>query len=178
MRLTVRNILKFVLAHMNVDNYIPEYDYPKEPNREWFYNVVNTLIQKGFQTFIHKMTENRRKALIDSQNLGITVRPVFMKFFKQSQAISTLPGKYHFLTRFSKPSKDHIQIRKLEMKNENEETKEKGFEAFEEIKNMKSKLKDMEEPQKDADNNLEKLSKLNQLSVVVENSEYVNNDMK
>ena len=106
------------MAHRDVDNYIPEYDYPKELNREWLCNVVNTLIQKEFQTFIHKMTENRRKALIDSKNLGITVRPEFMKIFKQSQAVSTLPGNSHFLTRFPKPAKDHIQIRKLEKKNE------------------------------------------------------------
>ena len=90
-----------------------------------------------------------------------------MKNFKQSQAVSTLPGKSHFLTRFPKPTKDHIQIRKLEM--ENEETKEKRFEAFEEINKLKSKLKDMEESQKNADNNLEKLSKLYQLGVIDEN---------
>ena len=61
--LAVRNILKFALAHTNVDNYIPEYDYPKELNREWLYNVVNTLIQEEL-TFIHKMTEDRRKVLL------------------------------------------------------------------------------------------------------------------
>ena len=92
-----------------------------------------------------------------------------MKIFKQSQAVSTLPGKSHFLPRFPKPTKDHIQIRKLEM--ENEETKEKGFEAFEEINKLKSKLKDMEESQMDPDNNLEKFSKLYQLSVIDENGE-------
>ena len=90
-----------------------------------------------------------------------------MKNFKQSQAVSTLPGKSYFLPRFLKPTKDHIQIRKLEM--ENEETKEKRFEAFEEINKLKSKLKDMEESQKNADNNLEKLSKLYQLGVIDEN---------
>ena len=64
------------------------------------------------------------------------------------------------------------------MEIENEETKEKWFEAFEEIKKLKSKQKDIEESQKDADNNLEKLSKLYQLGVIDENGEYINNDMK
>ena len=99
-----------------------------------------------------------------------------MKIFKQSQAVSTLPGKSHFLTRFPKHTKDHIQIRKLEK--ENQQTKEKGFEAFEEIKKLRSKLRDMEESQVDADNNFKKFSKLYQLGVIDENGECVNIDMR
>ena len=64
------------------------------------------------------MTEDRRKSLIDSQNLGITARPEFIKIFQKSQAESTLPEKSHFFTRFPTPTKFHIQIRKLEKENE------------------------------------------------------------
>ena len=151
-------------------------DYPKEPNREWLCNVVNTLVQIEFQDFIKKVTEDRRKALIDSQNLGRTTRPEFIRIFQKSQAVSILPGESHFLSRFPKLTKDRIQIRKLEM--ENEEAKEKKLEAFEEIRKLNSKLKEMEESQKDAEDNLEKLSKLYQLGVIDDNREYINNDMK
>ena len=102
--LTVRNILKFARTQTDIDKYIPEYDYLKGPNQEWLCNVVNTLVQIEFQNFIQKVTEDRRKALIDSQNLGISVRPEFMNIFQKSQAASTLPGKSHFLARFPKPT--------------------------------------------------------------------------
>ena len=168
--------MKFARTQTNIDKYLPEYYYPKEPNREWLCNVVNTLVQIKFQDFIKKVTEDRRKALIDSQNLRITARPEFIRIFQKSQAVSTLPGKSHFLARFPKPTKDRIQIRKLEM--ENEEVKEKKLEAFEEIRKLKSKLNEMEESQKDAEDNLEKLSKLYQLGLIDDNGEYINNDMK
>ena len=174
--LTVKNILKFARDQMNIDKYIPEFDYPKEPNREWLCNIINTLLHDEFQKFILKIVEERRNELIHSQNLGITVRPEFLNIFKKSQAVSIQTGKSHFLARVPKTTKDHIQIRKLEM--ENEEVKERKFEAFEEIRKLKSKLKEMEESQKDAEDNLEKLSKLYQLGIIDANGEYINNDMK
>ena len=63
---TVRSKLKFSRDQINIDKYIPEYDYPKEPNREWLCNVVNSLAQNESQSFIQKMVKNRRKALIES----------------------------------------------------------------------------------------------------------------
>ena len=137
--LTVKNILKFARDQMNIDKYIPEFDYPKEPNWEWLCNIINTLLHDEFQKFILKIIEERRNELINSQNLGITVRPEFLNIFKKSQAVSIQTRKSHFLARVPKPTKDHIQIRKLEM--ENEEVKESKFEAFEEIRKLKTNLR-------------------------------------
>ena len=58
--LTVKNILKFARDQMNIDKYIPEFDYPKEPNREWLCNIINTLLHDEFQKFILKIVEERR----------------------------------------------------------------------------------------------------------------------
>ena len=71
--------------------------------------------------------------------------------------------------------KNQIQIRKLEI--DNEEVKE-NFKVFEEIRKLKSKLKEIEESQKDAEDNLEKLSKLFHLGIIDVNGEYINNDMR
>ena len=52
--------------------------------------------------------------MIDTQNLGISIPPEFINIFKASQSISTVKGKWHYLTRLSKPDKDHIKIQKLD----------------------------------------------------------------
>ena len=47
--LKVSDILKFAASKTNINKYLPEYDYPKEPNREWVCNIVNSLISEEFQ---------------------------------------------------------------------------------------------------------------------------------
>ena len=68
--LIVLSILRFARTQTNIDKYLPEYDYPKESNRKWLCIVINIVVQIEFQDFIKKVTEDRRKSLIDSQNLG------------------------------------------------------------------------------------------------------------
>ena len=41
--LRTKDILQWVGEKMDIDSYIPNYEYQKEPNREWFTNLVNTL---------------------------------------------------------------------------------------------------------------------------------------
>ena len=52
---------------------------PNKQNWEWLCNIVNSLIQEDFKSFIQKNTKERRKVLIDSQNLEIMVWPNFMR---------------------------------------------------------------------------------------------------
>ena len=33
--LTVRDIIKFTESKISIKDYLPNYDYPKEPNKEW-----------------------------------------------------------------------------------------------------------------------------------------------
>ena len=47
--LTVKDILKFAQLHINIYDYIPKYNYDKDPNREWKCNIVNSLIPSEFK---------------------------------------------------------------------------------------------------------------------------------
>ena len=108
-RLTVRNILRLVDSKVHVTNYLPDYTYTKEPNREWVWNVINTIISGEFHAFIEEKVKKRKQYLIESQDLGISVLPEFQNIFMNSQAVSTvnenlLPGQ------ISKSNKGSIQI--------------------------------------------------------------------
>ena len=92
---------------------MPKYEYLKDLNREWLCNVINTIIPEKFQKYIELRVEERKKSLINSQNLGISVQPEFMKLFQQSKSISTVKGKSHFLTHMPKPTKDKLVIKRL-----------------------------------------------------------------
>ena len=81
------------------------YNYYKEPNREWLWNMVNTIIPEKFQNFVQAKVEERREQLINIQNLGISVQPKFINIFKSFQSISTIKGKSHYLTCLPKSTK-------------------------------------------------------------------------
>ena len=42
--LFVKNILKFAKTKVDIDQYLPEFEYNKEPKRQWLWNLVNTLV--------------------------------------------------------------------------------------------------------------------------------------
>ena len=80
--LTVKNILKFAQLHINIFDYIPSYNYDKDPNREWICNIVNSLIPSEFKEFIEKKVDVRKENSIKSQNLRVIILPQFGSIFK------------------------------------------------------------------------------------------------
>ena len=62
--LKVEDILKFASTSIRIKLYLPDYNYSKEPNREWIWNVVNSLIPKDFQKFIKRRKDERRVELL------------------------------------------------------------------------------------------------------------------
>ena len=50
--LYAKDIMKFARSKIKIDDYLPEFEYNKEPNRQWLCNVVNSLILEDFQSFI------------------------------------------------------------------------------------------------------------------------------
>ena len=50
--ITVRDIIKFAKTKIDINSYLPDNEYLKEPNREWLWNVVNSLIPNEFQKYI------------------------------------------------------------------------------------------------------------------------------
>ena len=52
--LTVSKILRFARSKGDINKYITDYKYNKEPNREWLWNVINTLIPEEFSEFVSR----------------------------------------------------------------------------------------------------------------------------
>ena len=52
--LIVRNILKCDQTQTDIDKYIPEYDYLKVQNRDWYCKIINTLFKLSFKILFRK----------------------------------------------------------------------------------------------------------------------------
>ena len=114
--------------------------------------------------------------MIDAQNIGVSAKPEFIEIFKNSQSISSMKGKSHFLARMPRLSRDQLKVKQLEEEKQNNEYKVKVFKL--EMEELKTKLKKLEEQQMDHEENLDKLSKLYEMGVIDENGELVNNKME
>ena len=79
--LKMRDIVDFARTKVNIASYLPDYDYVKDPNREWVWNIVNSLIHKEFQEFIQQKEDERRKELLMSSNLAMRIKPEFLDIF-------------------------------------------------------------------------------------------------
>ena len=173
--LRVKDLLKLAESEFEINDFLPIYDYNKEPNRVWLCNLINTLIPEKFKEFINLKIKKRNQELIESQNLGIHVKSEFIDIFNNSQSISTMKGKSHFLARAPKKIKDQLKVEKVE-----EERKE-AFSKVEELKrnleSLKFKMEEYKVKQRDADINTDKLSKLYELGLIDENGDPINNDM-
>ena len=174
--LRVIDIIQFASSQLDINKFLPKYSYQKEPNREWLWNVVNSLMTEKFNEFIESKTELRKQELIKSQNIGVSAKKEFIEIFKNSQSISSVKGKSHFLARVPKPTKDQMKVRQLEEDKINSEYKAKVFKL--EIDELKTKMKKLEDQQKDADENIDKLSKLYDLGIIDENGELISNRME
>ena len=91
--LRTKDILQWARERVDIDRYIPDYEYQKEPNREWFVNLVNTLLEEDFREFINDKWRSRERKVINNKNLGITAKEKFIEIFKNSRSVSTSRGK-------------------------------------------------------------------------------------
>ena len=114
--------------------------------------------------------------MIASQNLGISIKPEFIQIFKNSQAISTMNGKSHYLTRAPKKTKEQLKIIKYE--EQKEETNRNTEMILEELQSLKTKIKDFELRQDDADQNSDKLARLYDLGLIDANGDPINSEIK
>ena len=97
--LTIKNLLEFAKTQIEIDMYIPDYEYDKTPDRSWIWNVINTLWQDKFRKFIDDKISERVKHSINMKSLNIKALPEFINILKSSKNISTDNGRFHFLLK-------------------------------------------------------------------------------
>ena len=110
--LDVASILEFACNITDIKRYLPEYDYQKEPNRDWVWNLVNTLLHDELQEFLSNKMTSREDDLIKPQILQVRAIPEIVDILKISKAVSTSKGKSHFLLRpvIKRKSKNLIKL--------------------------------------------------------------------
>ena len=174
--LRISDILDFAAAHTDILNYLPEYDYNKEPSREWICNVINTLIPREFKEFIDLKVEERKKSIIDNQNFKITAKPEFLQLFKESKSVSLRKGRSHFLSRMPKKTKQQLLIENLVK--EKEEHKAENSDLKVEIDKLHDKVEFLAEFEKQSNEHAHKLAKLFDLGIVDEDGNPIDNKME
>ena len=97
--LTIKDLLEFAKTQIEIDMYIPDYEYDKTPNMNWIWNVINTLWQDKFRKFIDEKIFERVKHTINMKSLNIKVLLEFINILKSSKNISTDNGRSHFLLK-------------------------------------------------------------------------------
>ena len=66
----IKNQKYFILGERkDLDRYIPDDDYQKEQKREWFVNLVNTLLEVEFKDFIRVKLKARETKVIKNRIL-------------------------------------------------------------------------------------------------------------
>ena len=100
----MKNILLFAADNVDISSYLPEYEYNKNPQREWICNVVNTLLHGKFKEFIANSMHACEKKLVQNKRLNVVVLAQFVKMFANSNNVSVSKRRTHFLLRspFSK----------------------------------------------------------------------------
>ena len=168
--LQVKKIIDFASEYFNVQQYIPDYEYTKEPNRDWICNLVNTLLQNEFKAFMTEKLSFREAKIIKDKNLGIIAKPEIIDIFKNSKSISTSKGNSNFLLR--PVIKKNGRINRREEEEKAEENSRIIHDLKERLDEMNSQITLYERDQEVAFENKEKLAKLYEKGVIDSDGEY------
>ena len=93
----VRDLIEYARQNTNIDEFLPDYNYQKQPNREWLWNVINTVVGERFRAFIMQRQQERTEYILDKKQMKVRALPEFIKLFQDSTSISTHKGRTHFL---------------------------------------------------------------------------------
>ena len=59
------DFIEFAKEKTNIDEFLPDYNYQKQPNRKWLWNILNTVIGERFRDFIKKKTTGKNWLYLD-----------------------------------------------------------------------------------------------------------------
>ena len=169
--LSIQDILNFAKEYTDIESYLPNYNYDKFPNRDWLCNVINTISNKEFSSFISGAMEKRDKLIIMNRGLKVEAIPEIVSVFSRSKNVSVMNGRTHFLMRKEKHrSKKSYQDRVM---NDAEETKENISNLTDKIKNLEEKINAHQNSEDLLLQDKEKLCKLYKLRVIDSDEEYI-----
>ena len=136
--LSIKNVLRFAKEQIKVEVYLPTYKYNKLPNKDWLWNVVNTLANKESNQFIQERLANREKYMAMKMRLNVVAIPVIAHIFAKSKNDFYMNGRAHFLLR--RPLKNtNRKIHDIEM-DQNEENKNEIELYQEKISNLQKEV--------------------------------------
>ena len=116
--LSIKEILNFARNKIEIDYYSSVYKYTKFPDREWLYNVINTIANNEFSIFISCAMKNREKMMVNRMRLNVEAVPDIINIFAKPSNVSYMKGRTHFLMRSSKDSRKrkYTEIEKIPKK--------------------------------------------------------------
>ena len=99
LHLRVKELIYFACENCDIKSYLPDYDYDKELQREWHWNIINTLVPEQFYAFVSMALQSREKKLIAQKGLKVNALPQFLDLFSKFKNVSIFNGRSHFLLR-------------------------------------------------------------------------------
>ena len=97
--MTVEELVKFGEEKANISDYLPDYEYQKQTNRQWLCNVLNTLLGDTFSDFVQQKLKDRVKHIVRKKDLKMKALPEFVDIFMKSKNISVQKGRSHYLLK-------------------------------------------------------------------------------
>ena len=97
--LSIKAILIWAKENTSIESYLPSYDYEKYPNRDWLWNILNTIAYDKFQKLIKDVLKDREKMIVMKSRMKVEAIPEITNIFAKSQNVSVSKGKSHFLMR-------------------------------------------------------------------------------
>ena len=162
--LSVGSMLEFARNNSNIDEFLPDFNHQKLPNREWLWNLLNTILGERFREFIQSKQQERTEYIMEKKELKVRALPEFIKLFKDSKSISTQKGRSHFLIKglgnkkwgsFSKNSRELLTGAQKEIEELNAN-----------IMNMEEKLVKLQEVEIENQKHKDRLAKLYDMEVI------------
>ena len=185
--LRVHQILYEARKHWQIDEFMPELNDEKLPNREFVVNigninknnniVVNSLIPDELQKMVDRAMEEREEReekYTKKKKIAMKVLPEFQSLFAETKEISSKAyfgneigenGRFFRMIRKA----DQIRTKKAErlLNQQRERDTRQEVEIRDKvIEELKQKIKDFEEISKENDKNAEILSRLYEVGII------------
>ena len=109
-KLRISDLIKFTRTQIDIDSYLPDYEYTKLQNRQWLCNVLNTLIGPALKKYIDDNIKERAKYVVNQKKLSVKALPELIHIFKNSNNVSVENGRTnHLIKKFGKRKWDEIE---------------------------------------------------------------------